>query len=49
MPWVKGDYPPSYKNQPVKIREKAVELLMSYWLAPESGGLVHQNLHLTEK
>ncbi|MBS1504054.1 MAG: hypothetical protein JST32_18445 [Bacteroidetes bacterium] len=26
MPWYHGDYPPSYKNQPVKIREKAVEI-----------------------
>lgn len=26
MPWYNGDYPPSYKNQPVKIREKAVEI-----------------------
>ncbi|NOW97178.1 hypothetical protein [Mucilaginibacter sp. SG564] len=26
MPWVKGDYPPSYKNQPIKIRDKAVEI-----------------------
>lgn len=26
MPWARGDYPPSYKNQPVKIREKAVEI-----------------------
>jgi hypothetical protein len=26
MPWPKGDYPPSYKNQPKKIREKAVEI-----------------------
>lgn len=26
MPWSKGDYPPSYKNQPVKLREKAVEI-----------------------
>jgi uncharacterized protein YdaT len=23
MPWHNGDYPPSYKNQPKKIREKA--------------------------
>jgi len=23
MPWYNGDYPPSYKNQPRKIREKA--------------------------
>lgn len=26
MPWHNGDYPPSYKNQPVKVREKAVEI-----------------------
>ena len=26
MPWYNGDYPPSYKNQPVKIREKATEI-----------------------
>lgn len=26
MPWCNGDYPPSYKNQPKKIREKAVEI-----------------------
>jgi uncharacterized protein YdaT len=26
MPWYNGDYPPSYKNQPVKIRNKAVEI-----------------------
>lgn len=26
MPWAKGDYPPSYKNQPEKLREKAVEI-----------------------
>lgn len=26
MPWYNGDYPPSYKNQPLKIREKAVEI-----------------------
>lgn len=26
MPWNNGDYPPSYKNQPKKIREKAVEI-----------------------
>ncbi|HKG06919.1 MAG TPA: hypothetical protein VKB19_10700 [Pedobacter sp.] len=25
MPWYNGDYPPSYKNQPRYIREKAVE------------------------
>lgn len=26
MPWHKGDFPPSYKNQPVFLREKAVEI-----------------------
>jgi len=26
MPWNKGDYPPSYKNQPKKIRDKATEI-----------------------
>lgn len=26
MPWYDGDYPPSYKNQPKYLREKAVEI-----------------------
>ncbi len=26
MPWNKNDFPVSYKNQPVKIREKAIEI-----------------------
>lgn len=26
MPWYNGDYPPSYKNQPKKLRDKAVEI-----------------------
>ncbi|WP_419698778.1 hypothetical protein [Mucilaginibacter sp. NFX135] len=26
MPWYNGNYPPSYKNQPKKIREKATEI-----------------------
>ncbi|TCD01406.1 DUF2188 domain-containing protein [Pedobacter psychroterrae] len=26
MPWPKGEYPPSYKNQPRYLREKAVEI-----------------------
>ncbi len=26
MPWYNGDHPPSYKNQPVKLRNKAVEI-----------------------
>ena len=25
MPWHNGDYPPSYKNQPKKIRDMATE------------------------
>lgn len=26
MPWYNGEYPPSYKNQPRYIREKATEI-----------------------
>lgn len=26
MPWHNGNYPPSYKNQPKKIRDKATEI-----------------------
>jgi uncharacterized protein YdaT len=26
MPWYNGDYPPSYKNQPLRLRTKAVEI-----------------------
>jgi uncharacterized protein YdaT len=26
MPWYNGDYPPSYKNQPKKIRDKATQI-----------------------
>lgn len=26
MPWKNGDYPTSYKNLPVKLRKKAVEI-----------------------
>jgi uncharacterized protein YdaT len=26
MPWYNGNYPPSYKNQPDRIRDKAVEI-----------------------
>jgi len=26
MPWYNGDFPPSYKNQPVQLRNKAVEI-----------------------
>jgi uncharacterized protein YdaT len=27
MPWYNGNYPPSYKNQPTHLREKAVEIV----------------------
>jgi uncharacterized protein YdaT len=26
MPWRNAHYPPSYKNQPIKLRNKAVEI-----------------------
>jgi uncharacterized protein YdaT len=29
MPWYNGTYPPSYKNQPLKLRTKAVEIANS--------------------
>ena len=37
MPWYNGDYPPSYKNQPVEIRNKATEIANELLLhgAPE--------------
>jgi len=37
MPWYNGDYPPSYKNQPVAIRDKATEIANELLLngAPE--------------
>ena len=30
MPWYNGDYPPSYKNQPKYLRDKAVEIANSF-------------------
>lgn len=30
MPWYNGDYPPFYKNQPIYLREKAVEIANEY-------------------
>jgi len=37
MPWYNGDYPPSYKNQPGPIRDKATEIANELLLhgAPE--------------
>lgn len=34
MPWHNGDFPPSYKNQPRKIRDLATEIANKYWNAP---------------
>lgn len=39
MPWYNGDYPPSYKNQPVKIREKATEIANELLLKGEDEGI----------
>lgn len=39
MPWYNGDYPPSYKNQPVNIREKAVEIANELLLHGSSEGV----------
>jgi uncharacterized protein YdaT len=37
MPWYNGDFPPSYKNQPVDLRNKATEIANELLLhgAPE--------------
>ena len=37
MPWYNGDFPPSYKNQPTEIRNKATEIANELLLngAPE--------------
>ena len=37
MPWYNGDFPPSYKNQPAAIRDKATEIANELLLngAPE--------------
>ena len=26
MPWTNGNFPPSYKNQPLRLRQKAVDI-----------------------
>ncbi|WP_421940550.1 hypothetical protein [Pedobacter sp.] len=35
MTWPKGDYPPSYKNQPKYLRDKATEIANG---TPEESG-----------
>ena len=39
MPWYNGTYPPSYKNQPVKLRTKAVEIANELILNGASEGV----------
>jgi hypothetical protein len=39
MPWYNGDYPPSYKNQPVVIRNKATEIANELLLHGASEGV----------
>jgi len=39
MPWYNGDYPPSYKNQPPALREKAVEIANELLLNGASEGV----------
>jgi uncharacterized protein YdaT len=54
MPWYNGDYPPSYKNQPKYLRDKAVEIanevLKSTGNEPEAiaTGLKHARQHFEE-
>ncbi|MBE8726429.1 hypothetical protein [Flavobacterium hungaricum] len=39
MPWYNGDYPPSYKNQPAQLREKAVEIANALLLDGAAEGI----------
>jgi len=39
MPWYNGDFPPSYKNQPIKLRNKAVEMANELLLNGTSEGI----------
>ncbi|GGF22312.1 hypothetical protein [Flavobacterium limi] len=39
MPWYNGDYPPSYKNQPEEIKEKAVEIANALLLEGAEEGI----------
>ena len=39
MPWYNGSYPPSYKNQPLKLRNKAVEIANELILKGASEGV----------
>jgi hypothetical protein len=39
MPWYNGDFPPSYKNQPLKLRNKAVEIANELLLSGTPEGI----------
>ena len=39
MPWYNGDFPPSYKNQPIRLRKKAVEIANELLLHGASEGV----------
>jgi uncharacterized protein YdaT len=39
MPWYNGDFPPSYKNQPEKLRKKAVEIANELIMAGQPEGI----------
>ena len=39
MPWYNGDFPPSYKNQPTDLRNKAVEIANELLLHGSTEGI----------
>jgi uncharacterized protein YdaT len=39
MPWYNGNFPPSYKNQPEKLRKKATEIANELILHGASEGV----------
>jgi len=39
MPWYNGEFPPSYKNQPIRLRKKAVEIANELLLHGASEGV----------
>jgi uncharacterized protein YdaT len=39
MPWYNGNYPPSYKNQPLRLRQKATEIANELLLNGADEGL----------
>ena len=43
MPWHNGDYPPSYKNQPKKVRDKATEIANEVLRTTGNEGEAHSN------